>query len=117
MSDMTPQELLLKAAEYMSERGHNKGTYFNECGNVCAYGAMTLAVTEGAQADYAFSLNISSKFLVDQAAVLLAQTVDPNSLYPNDMINYAFDTITKYNDARNTTGEDVIRKMRQAANA
>lgn len=109
---MTPQELLLKAADEIARRGHAKGRFEHQKTRaVCAYGAMTAAATDGETANYA---NFDARggelsALVGQAAQLLARSMD------NPWNSYAYHLITGFNDDPKTTGEDVILAMKKAA--
>jgi hypothetical protein len=124
---MTPEELLLKAAEDQAERGHHKGTYYKgDVGDpagqdreapACAYGSLTRAATNGEMADYS---HLAASFarreaavLIGQAARLLADSLvrDRQSLNTFD----PFDVITRFNDHRSTTAEDVILAFKRAA--
>lgn len=112
---MTPQEILAKAAEVMAERGKATGTYesekdddhFGMKGSVCAYGAMTLTVTEGETSAYS-DLDYTSDLrgLVNQAAALLAQRV-------SSALDDPFRIVTHFNDG--SPAEDVILTMKRAA--
>ena len=118
MPKMTPKEVLLKAAEVISEKGHCKGWYKDEkTGAVCAYGAMTTAVTGNAEyADLGIHLkHMQSKALIDQAAELLAQTLPPLEGWPGGYGPTTFDIVTKNNDLESTTGEDMALWMKKAA--
>lgn len=114
---MTPQELLNKAADVIARDGHGKKYYQDTVtGNVCAYGAMTLAATDGLTADYGFALHrmeVSGmvRALIDQAAALLANRV--GTVIP--MERTEFDVVVEFNDAPATDGPAMIRKMKEAA--
>lgn len=116
---MTPEELLLAAADDIAAHGHCKNTYSppgedGRAGPVCAYGAMTRVATDGQTTDYA-SLHLNDEWwrtkrpLIDQAAALLAQHIGPTAA------GYPFGAITRFNDAARTTAEDVILMMKKAA--
>lgn len=110
---MTPEELLLKAADEIATRGHAKRSYRNsDTGGVCAYGAMTLAATGGRYWNYPDTYGDSPvKALIGQAAELLARQTGFEHLADAT----GFDMVTYFNDADDTTGEDVILAMKRAA--
>lgn len=114
---MTPKEVLLKAAEVMAERGQHKGKYYNsETGSVCAYGAMSLAATEGRTAEYmSFTFHDEftqeTKILVDQAATLLAETLPLPGIQHEFLTE--FDIVTKYNDRDDVSTEDMVLAMKR----
>ncbi|MFD4474637.1 hypothetical protein ACFWPU_00770 [Streptomyces sp. NPDC058471] len=115
---MTPQEVLNTAADIIAARGHGKQHYEDAVtGNVCAYGAMTAAATDGTDgrtADYSV-MNVygtpRAKRLVDQAARLLATHLRG----PLDGYADEFDIVTHFNDADTTDGPTLIRHMKEAA--
>jgi len=120
---MTPEELLEKAAEDIAKHGHAKRTYSEGpdemTGPACAYGAMTRAAT-GGSTDYSNlpSLSMEAKELVDQAALLLSQTIRSyNRRYAPPLVGLgdSFRTVTHYNDAPGIAAEDVILTMKRAA--
>jgi hypothetical protein len=124
MTDMTPAELLEKAADDIARYGHHKESYFDTSGRVdtaptCAYGALTRAATDGLTANYAGiplsypSLNegIKAMGLITQAAELLARSLEPGNPEPLR----AFYIITEFNDQNNTQASDVVRQMKEAA--
>jgi hypothetical protein len=47
---VTPQEVLLRAADLIEERGHCHGRYQDKSGRLCASGAMRLAALGSAEA-------------------------------------------------------------------
>lgn len=119
---MTPQEVLAKAAEAMSQRGKATGTYesskddphFGVKGSVCAFGAMSLAATNMQSSCFA-ELGMygngaahTAKGLVNQAAELLARHIDTPGGYLEP-----FSKITHFND--HSSAEDVILAMKRAA--
>lgn len=114
---MTPKEVLLKAAEFMAERGQHKGTYYDlKTGSVCAYGAMALAATEGKTAEYTSfawheEFNQQTKALVDQAATLLAETLPVSGIRHEFLTE--FDIVTKYNDREDVSTEDMVLAMKR----
>lgn len=111
---MTPQELLLKAAEEMGRRGKYEGGYEDrETGRVCAYGAMTAAATNGDTANYTMVEEWEQQELIDGAAVLLARSItrSPFHLGPSE----TFQKVTMFNDDKNTSTEDVVLAMKEAA--
>lgn len=115
---MTPQELLLKAAEEIGRTGLFKKNYSEpdvseQIAPVCAYGAMTRAATNGAITAYPLMPQEDAD-LVDQAAALLAKHVGPQ---PYDTILTDYSTVTRFNDNDKTTGEDVILAMKKAGSA
>lgn len=116
---MTPQELLAKAADEIARTGHHKDSYSKmgvaeSVAPVCAYGAMTRAATDGMTTSYpelaCHSELFKSHALIDQAAELLAEEVDPGHEWATP-----FSAITRFNDDGRTTGEDVILAMKKAA--
>lgn len=116
MPDMTPQELLNKAADEMARTGKFEGTYYNPFKNVaeaevCAYGAMTRAAT-GNTADYSVLAweDTDSYNLIIQAAGLLARSINPGV---SSMTGDQFKTVIKYNDGSDQNA--VVQKMKEAA--
>jgi hypothetical protein len=109
---MTPEELLLKAADEIARTGHCKGMYYTggdeRTAAVCAYGAMARAASDGRTADYFGELDGPGRALVRDAAALLA-----SEIYP--FVSDPFHIITRFNDEDSTTGEDVILAMKRAA--
>jgi hypothetical protein len=130
---MNPQELLIKAAETMSERGkatgafvipegHSNTRWAGEAGSVCAYGAMTLAATGGRHCRYANLVDSYDetgtfirnevRLLIDQAASLLARQLRIDGMAGD---SDDFHAIITANDNPKTTGEDMILSMKRAA--
>lgn len=118
---MTPEELLIKAAEDIATHGHWKQGYSDPMepettAPACAFGSLTRAAT-GYTTAYA-NLDVGSgldegvgiKGLIEQAALLLSTQV-PNRLE----LFEPFNVITEYNDLESTTGEDMILAMKRAA--
>lgn len=116
---MTPEEVLTKAAEFMAERGRARGAYEvcstaqaqdqkGKMGSVCAYGAMSLAATDGRTATYS-DLAPEALGLIRQAAKLLAGEV-----YGVPYGTDPFFAITHFNDDEETAAEDVILAMKRA---
>lgn len=120
---MTPQEVLAKAAEAMSQRGKATGTYestkddphFGVKGSVCAFGAMSLAATNMQSSCFAElgmygnGEAVTAKGLVNQAAELLARHIEGH----NGFLLEPFAKITHFND--HSSAEDVILAMKRAA--
>ena len=110
---MTPEDVLTKAAETITRRGKATGHYEDPVTReVCAYGAMTLAATEGKTSCYSefdFFLTPRPALLVQQAAELLAKAV------PSEFVDEPFAVITWYNDQESTTAEDIALAMKKAA--
>lgn len=117
---MTPQELLRKAADDIECLGHNKYTYWlpgelQATAPACAYGAMSRVASGGTNADYC-NLEIDQEWLVSQAANLLATRIADEDLAGWKLpIGSTFERVSRYNDRPETTGADVARKMREAA--
>lgn len=106
---LTPKEVLAKAADIMSERGMSKGSYEDlETHQVCAYGAMTLAITDGRESNAGC---LEGDRLLEPAARLLAYQINPEQRG----FTGAFTTITSYNDAAKTSAEDMILNFKRAA--
>jgi hypothetical protein len=126
MTDMTPAELLEKAADDIARYGHHKESYFDTSGRVdtaptCAYGALTRAATDGLTANYAgipatFLIDrrtegVKAWYLVSQAAELLARSLKPGNF---DSLQ-TFHIVTTFNDKDTTQASDVVRQMKEAA--
>ena len=100
---MTPEELLLKAADDIAENGHHKGSYFageGRTGAACALGALDRAAwgaTRGVRYSYA-----TERVLSEAIGLLVKQC--GSGLIP------------RWNDAPGTTAEDVILTLKKAAN-
>lgn len=127
---MTPEEHLLAAAEDMSAHGHAKGRLFGggadwRNASSCALGSLARSNPEGHIG------KVDSDFLksVIEDCPATARLADhlrrSNFLIGLDFAGYDrrvplhrmpdYEVITSFNDARNTTGEDVILSMKRAA--
>lgn len=98
---MTPEEILLKAADDIATNGHYKGNYFaggdRANGPACALGAIDRATYgRGLRTDFHPSPLLAS------ALHLLAKEIGVSN-------------IADWNDAPETTAEDVILAMKRAA--
>ncbi|WP_432112784.1 DUF6197 family protein [Streptomyces sp. S1] len=117
---MTPEEHLLKAAEDVAEHGHAKDYYFDTGGKRVAWStAPSCALGSIARAGD----------LCNEAGLVMGEVIADNhptarlladhlrEKYPHLAMkspdNYSL--ITTFNDDKNTTGEDVILAMKEAA--
>lgn len=112
---MKSSEVLKKAADLIVDRGHNKGAYVNEEGNVCALGAIRLAC--GGTVD-------SCQFSPSGWSVSIDQTVQiymvhqvsralRNYLRGDPDWNNFSDSIPSWNDRSDK--ETVVNALRSAA--
>ena len=121
---MTPEEILMAAAEDIAEHGHHKGSYFKPTASAskraiapaCAYGAMARAagLVRGLVSHPHLIYDIS---IFSPAAEKLAEQIrrDGPVLLCRNAQSDDFAAITYFNDRPTTTGEDVILMMKKAA--
>jgi hypothetical protein len=113
VNTMTPEELLLKAADDIAQQGHHKETFYKNCpykGPACAYGAMFRAAGMSKR-----MMDGTLREPVRSAAVKLAEQIKAaNPLFALSGGD-EWDVVTSFNDHDNTTGEDVILAMKEAA--
>lgn len=104
----TPGETLRKAAEIMSERGHCKGALENGAGEVCANGAIILALKEEDGVARATMGHVFDKEYdaFKRAADALARSLSTG---------WSRFRIAAWNDLPTTSGEDVILALKRAA--
>jgi hypothetical protein len=114
---VTPEEILLKAAEDLATYGHAKEKFYAgtlkgnwETAPACAYGS--LARVAGAANENGTVTDVSVGTLGEAAKKLAAQIRES---FPHFSHDDPYFTITRYNDHDNTTGEDVILAMKEAA--
>lgn len=110
---MTPEDVLEKAAEVISEHGHLKGAYGGEKAGFCAMGAMRHAITGDALRFFGSEAVTENPALADvykEARRLLAQRLAPD-VDPD----YSCEAIAEWNDSRHTTAEDVVLALKTAA--
>lgn len=112
---MNPREILIKAAEDLAEKGHCKGSFFKPM----QPGEMRYA-SEERPACALGALSRAGKLQLDRieqhpAAQLLADHIQERfpALIPD--LTAPYDIITEFNDSNETTGEDVILAMKEAA--
>lgn len=119
---MTPEEILLKAANDLAENGHCKGSFYASRVShdgwrkapACAYGALA-RVTE-LTSDNGIVGVIEDSRLIGPAAERLAKQI--RKLFPDNSIwqtSDAYTVITTYNDNETTTAEDMILRFKEAA--
>lgn len=123
---MTPQELLLKAADHIEKYGLARGSWVadefldDEVAHIttmecpaCAAGAMTVELTGGADFSPNYLVNPSQRETLQEALVLLAQqaglSFDPNKL----RLGGALDAVIDWSD--NSAQGEVVSAMRAAA--
>lgn len=113
---MTPEEILIKAADDLATHGHAKETFYNSSGaqswetaSACALGAIA-RVTGHASKGQGI---VREEIFEDEAVKKLAAKIrEKGGMYADDS-DYA--VVTGYNDADHTTAEDVILTMKEAA--
>jgi len=124
---MTPEEVLLKAADDIAERGHAKSVFYDckldggtkaawETAPACALGAIgrTLAVTKSGELAPCAIEDLENHEAVRRlAASILTHRSDLIRLRVDG--GDCYDVITEFNDMPETTGEDVILAMKRAA--
>ena len=92
---MTPEEILIKAAELIAERGHCKGELYDNDGRLCMMGAMEMATfgkTFG---------TTGNDYALETAIEKVLDEVDQS--------------IPHFNDHPATTAEDAILTLKRAA--
>lgn len=118
---MTPEEILIKAAEDLGKYGHHKQTFYGTndpeevpTASACAYGSMARVAgavqTNGGPIFIYTEIDIKG---IPQAAEKLARQIRLE--HPRFMFSSDYSTITNFNDDDNTTGEDVALMMKRAA--
>lgn len=117
---MTPQELLLAAADDQALYGHTKGVYYKDApvgdprcytAPACAFGSLTRVTA----ADSNNHLGRHSYAVTNSpAAQLLAARIRNEYPVAAD-VDHPFDVITWFNDRPETTSADVQRVMVEAA--
>lgn len=105
---MKPSEILARAAEINTERGHCKGSYRDEEGRVCAMGAIYSALGalrgDGGQSIPVFGwgqgpCGEKAIFYASRMADRIADRV----------------TVSEYNDLPGTSAEDITLLLKKAA--
>lgn len=91
------QELLLKAADILEEKGWIQGALGFEKKGYCAFGAMLSACLKGNDN-------------LDEATEKFANALNPNAVHHDS-------AIFQWNDGTGQTKENVVSKMREVAHA
>lgn len=101
MSTKSTGEILIEAAEYISEHGHHKGGYIGPDGSVCAVGAIHKVVgfpTHGTSEDWRTTLAVER---ATRAAAF-------------ELSGHGFSrSLAIWNDAEDRTAEDVILGLKR----
>lgn len=123
---MTPQEILLAAAEDLAKHGHNKQNFYGtpppgkgpESAPACAMGSIARVMEAPRVWNGYATLDISSH----PAVHLLAEQIHrempgwvPGSDDYVTVATFNYVTVATFNDLPSTTGEDVILAMKKAA--
>lgn len=107
----TPQQVLLRAADIIGERGWTQGDYINEAGCVCAVGAIRAAAAEQAGLDNFLDV-------LDGDAVLpvgLSDAARRAELLAGAHVDDPFGGLVGWNDAEGRTADEVVTILRAAA--
>lgn len=124
---MTPEEVLAKAAEDMSEKGMTKGHFYEQGvpgegwreAPACAYGSMARAMGVTSAGGVVEPGTLDD---LDPASEKLAAAIV--RLHPDHPViaslrathcDDAYDIVTRYNDHEGTTKEDMVLAMKEAA--
>jgi hypothetical protein len=111
---MTERELLLAAAERVTELGHHKGDYCDAAtGAVCAIGAMYVAA--GCRAPAPHEPEPESE-VVDSAVARLTDWLC-RSTGAARTVGGRFVDVVAWNDAEDRTADEVVAALRAAAEA
>lgn len=115
---MTPEEVLIKAADDIAQHGHAKEVFFDSAvkaswagAPACAYGAMARVgnwVQENGTVTDLYEGTFAEA--ARRLASVIRGKVDALSIGDD------YQVITLYNDHKDTTAEDVILMMKEAAN-
>lgn len=103
---MSTAEILVQAADLIEERGWNQGDYVNDCGGLCTFGALYIAVgltPAFIRTDEADQRALAALTVVDEAAQALRQHVGRDV------------GISEWNDAPGRTKAEVVTALRAAA--
>ena len=103
---MTPSQIAFKAADYMAEHGHCKGTLEDAEGRVCLEGAVRMALFGEMR------LNLGSWSIFDNPAADELWTY-LYSLIQQDYPGESLGPVT-FNDDITKSGEDVILLLKRA---
>lgn len=116
---MTPEETLLKAADDLAQYGHAKEVFFETSDEqtwhtapACAFGALARVIGDEVMNENGSVGGGDALFTGDavhRLASVIRGKVDALKLADN------YQAITGYNDHKDTTGEDVILAMKEAA--
>lgn len=112
---MRNSEIAAKAAQYMSEHGHCRYMLADERGRVCFNGALMAAQgwTTGKWADITDSMHERVTAIGQAATAILARNgVTYDRSWPNAGAPYG---AVGYNNAAQTTAEDVILLLKETA--
>lgn len=93
------QEILLKAADILEEKGWIQGSLGFDSKGYCAFGAMLTACSAG-------------NFGLDKATEKMS-----NALNNNSTLHFHDSAIFQWNDGTGQTKENVVSKMREVAHA
>lgn len=108
----TPQALLTRAADIITERGWAQGDYISDTGCVCALGAIYLAAGEAAGIEVDLhELAISADLPVEVAMAARAA----EDLAAERVVDQAPDGIAYYNDQHAASAAEVVAVLRAAA--
>lgn len=117
-AEMTPEEILLKAADEIARYGHTKDAFFHchqehewATARSCAVGAIA-RVSGKTTPDGPFVPEVDDSVLTSEPVKLLAATIREKG---RGTPGTSFDTIVHFNDSKETTAEDVILMMKEAA--
>ncbi|OII61189.1 hypothetical protein BJP40_06585 [Streptomyces sp. CC53] len=119
---MTPEEHLIKAADDLAQHGHAKYAFFTNqaaeswtTARACALGALARTDTETHIAQQSWGVLVKDVQNCPAAHKLAHHLRAKHPALFAEPPADDYDTITQYNDHPDTTGEDVILAMKQAA--
>ncbi|KPI09906.1 hypothetical protein OV450_3397 [Actinobacteria bacterium OV450] len=114
---MTPEELLLAAADDIAVHGHHKGALYaprdrpRDTARACALGALTRRATHISPSAALSVHRAAIQFLCNQ----IPDVRDPKDRFATESLDNTY-KITAWNDHPQTSKKDVILAMQKAAN-
>lgn len=110
---MKTSEILAKAADLIEQRGWNQGWYVNDCGGLCATGAMFAAVGMEPVAESQLGAGSGSAW----GEFAESRYDDATRAWDRFAAYLGVQHAPSWNDEHERTKEEVVAKLREAARA